>query len=365
MQPLIGKPPDKSFDTRKFLSSAVATCAIIAFFVATRFIPTHPFALQSTDATHDTKRNENHSTVIPTALEAPPVKQTPPVSPGVIRLGFVGDIMLARQVEAKINTAGGKDYRFPFMRAKKILAQYDVLFGNLEGPISDKGSDQGSTYSFRMNPEAIKGLTYAGFGVLSVANNHSGDWGKEAFIDTLYRLEDASVSYIGGGLNEERAYEPVVKTVGDTRIAYLGFSQFGKNYFEARGPFLGLAVIDLPKIKTSIVRARADADIVVVSFHFGDEYQKEPNDYQQKVARAAIDFGADLVVGHHPHVVEPLERYERGYIAYSLGNFIFDQNFSEETMGGALLDVVVEHKAIRDATLLPVTLNSSFQAEIK
>jgi len=290
--------------------------------------------------------------------------QTIPEGARPVRLGFVGDIMLARQVETKINTVGDKDYRFPFVRAKKTLSQYDVLFGNLEGPISDKGSDQGSAYSFRMNPEAVKGLSYAGFDVLSVANNHSGDWGKEAFIDTLYRLEDASIRYVGGGLNEERAYGHVTFTVGDTRIAYLGFSQFGKNYFEAHGPFLGLAVIDLPKMKTSIERARADADIVVVSFHFGDEYQKEPNDYQQKVARAAIDFGADLVVGHHPHVVEPLERYERGLIAYSLGNFIFDQNFSEETMSGALLDVSVEHKAIRDATLLPVSLNSYYQPHV-
>lgn len=308
-------------------------------------------------------RKENPDS--PAALEAPGIVPATPKGAPLVHLGFVGDIMLARQVETKINTVGGSDYRFPFVRVKKTLERYHVLFGNLEGPISDKGSDRGSLYSFRMNPRTIEGLTYAGFDVLSVANNHSGDWGKEAFIDTLYRLEDAPISYVGGGLNEERAYRHIIETVGETRIAYLAFSQFGKNYFEARGPFLGLAVIDRAKIKAGIARARQDADIVVVSFHFGDEYQKESNDYQREIARAAIDFGADLVVGHHPHVVEPLERYERGYIAYSLGNFVFDQDFSLETMSGALLDIVIEHKAIRNATLLPVTLNSSYQPSIE
>lgn len=296
------------------------------------------------------------------ALEVPSAALTIPEA-GIVRLGFVGDIMLDRAVAGAVATKGKGDYRFPFMRIKPVLENYDILFGNLEGTISDKGSDRGSPYSFRMHPDSIAGLVYAGFDILSLANNHSNDWGKEAFIDTLYRLEDASIAPVGAGLDEAHAYGYQLVTKNGTRIAYLAASEFN-NGLAAQGPFLGIAIADRSALLKSIAQANKEADVVVVSFHFGEEYQRDPTDFQKRISRAAIDAGADLIVGHHPHVVGSLERYERGLIAYSLGNFVFDQNFSKETMEGALLEVTVEHRAIRDAKLISLSLTSAFQPRL-
>ncbi|MCR4306451.1 MAG: CapA family protein, partial [Candidatus Yonathbacteria bacterium] len=230
--------------------------------------------------------------------------------------------------------------------------------------VSDQGADQGSVYSFRMSPAVIPALARAGFGVVSVANNHMGDFGTEAVADTFRRLSAASIMHAGGGFTEEEAYGPKTITLDGIRIAFLAFSEFGKNYLEAKEYGPGIAVTSRESLQTSITRAKETSDVVVVSFHFGDEYESEPNDYQKEIAHLAIDLGADLVVGHHPHVVAPLVRYKEGYIAYSLGNFIFDQNFSQETMEGAVLEVELRGARITGAKLTPVRLNAHFQPEL-
>jgi len=280
-----------------------------------------------------------------------------------VRLGLAGDMMLDRSVETRIDLYGGGDPDFSFRNIRSYLATFDILFGNVEGPVSDKGADRGSLYSFRMRPEVAPALASAGFDVVSVANNHMGDYGDEAMADTFYRLNEAGIVYAGGGLNEDEAYSARILAVEDMRIAFLAFSQFGKNYLEAAADHPGIAVISDERLKTSIKRAEEQSDVIVVSFHFGDEYESEPNAYQQRMSRLAIDLGADLVVGHHPHVVGPLERYRDGYIAYSLGNFIFDQDFSPETMEGALLDATIQDGRIDSARLVPVRLNEYFQPE--
>jgi len=282
----------------------------------------------------------------------------------MIRLGFVGDMMFDRGVESHILRYGGGNPDFSFENIQTYLNTFDVLFGNLEGPVSDQGTDQGSVYSFRMLPAVIPALARAGFSVVSVANNHIGDFGTEAMVDTFHRLDNVSIVHSGGGKTSAQAYDPKVITVGDTRISFLAFSEFGKNYLEAQGDKPGIAVISPEALLSGITRARAISDVIVVSFHFGDEYEPRQNNYQEEVAHAAIDLGADLVVGHHPHVVEPLERYKEGYIAYSLGNFIFDQNFSSETMEGAVLEVLLRDARIAGAKLIPIRINAHFQPEL-
>ncbi|MEK7555983.1 MAG: CapA family protein [Patescibacteria group bacterium] len=282
----------------------------------------------------------------------------------MIRLGFVGDMMFDRGVESHILRYGGENQDFPFEKIQAYLKTFDVLFGNLEGPVSDKGADEGSVYSFRMSPAVALALARAGFSVVSVANNHIGDFGKEAMTDTFRRLDDASIVYSGGGKTSAEAYNPKVMSVRGTRISFLAFSEFGKNYLEAKDFEAGIALISRESLQTSIALAKEVSDVVVVSFHFGDEYEPEPNDYQKETARLAIDLGADIVVGHHPHVVEPLERYKEGYIAYSLGNFIFDQNFSRETMEGAVLEVLLRGTRIAGVKLTPIRLNAHFQPEL-
>jgi poly-gamma-glutamate synthesis protein (capsule biosynthesis protein) len=172
------------------------------------------------------------------------------------------------------------------------------------------------------------------------------------------------VLYPGGGMTEEEAYSAKILNIEDTKIAFLSFSEFGKGDYEAIGEKSGIAMISEEKLKTSIEVARENADLVVAMFHFGTEYQVEPNNYQEKYARLAVDFGADLVVGTHPHVVQTLEKYKNTYIAYSLGNFVFDQYFSVETMTGGLLDVKISEKKISSVDLRTIKLNKDYQPEL-
>lgn len=117
-------------------------------------------------------------------------------------------------------------------------------------------------------------------------------------------------------------------------------------------------------MEKAIREAKNLADLVVVSMHYGEEYVLEPDNLQVSISRAAIDAGADLVVGHHPHVVQKTEKYKEGYIAYSLGNFVFDQEFSEETMNGLILKAVIKDKKIKEVILVEIKINQFFQPEI-
>ena len=281
-----------------------------------------------------------------------------------VTLLFVGDIMLDRGVEFEIKKNGNNNFRFPFLKIAKELQEADILFGNLEGPISDKGQKVGSIYSFRMDPKVIDGLTFAGFDVLSIANNHMLDYGRMAMTDTFLRLKESGIDYVGAGFDENEAYAPKIKEVNGTKIAFLAFTNLYALSWEAVADKSGMALFSKDKLEGTIKNAKNRSDLVVVSFHFGDEYKTSPTQEQKTIAHLAIDFGADLVIGHHPHVTEPLEEYKGRYIAYSLGNFIFDQNFSDETMKGLMLKVIVENGRIKKVSPIDFVINQYFQPEI-
>ena len=279
---------------------------------------------------------------------------------------FVGDIMLDRGVEAVTNEFGGGNYNFPFLKIADYLSGADLTVGNLEGPVSDKGYNIGSIYSFRDNPKAIDGLKSAGFDLVSLANNHMFDYTRAALEDTFSLLEDAGIGYTGAGFSKEEALEPKVFTLSDgTKIAFLAFSNLGSKNWEAQTSTAGLAWLDQENLENSIAKARTEADIVVTIFHWGEEYQNLSNDEQKRFAHLAIDFGADLVVGHHPHVAQEMEQYKGKYIAYSLGNFVFDQSFSKETMEGLALEVSVQNKKITKAIAQKIKMNDFYQPELE
>ncbi|MFH1956676.1 MAG: CapA family protein, partial [Patescibacteria group bacterium] len=282
-----------------------------------------------------------------------------------IVLGFTGDIMLNRGVENVIKKYGNNDFSFPFKFVSEKLNEFDLLFGNLEGPISDKGEDLGSSYSFRMDTRVASALNSAGFDIVSLANNHIGDWGKEAMVDTLSWLKKENIVGVGLGLNEAEAYNYKILETKGIEIAFLAFSDFGNNYLEAKGDNSGIAIINSEKMKTAVKKAEENSDLVVVSLHFGNEYEIEPNYSQKNISRQAIDWGANLVVGHHPHILQPIEKYKNGYIAYSLGNFVFDQDFAKETNHGGILKVIIKDKEISEVSLIDTYINNLFQVEIK
>jgi len=278
-------------------------------------------------------------------------------------LMFVGDIMLSRSIEAKMKQED--NWQWPFLKIVDYLKEADLLFGNLEGPISNKGTKFNSTYSFRADPMTVEGLGYAGFDVLSVANNHIGDWGREAMEDTFRILKENGIEYIGGGYNRREAHSPVIKELDSgTKIAFLAYTNLSSRYWEAEENQSGIAWLDGEQMKEDIIRAKEQSDIVVVSMHFGEEYISHSNSVQQSLAKTAIDAGADLVVGHHPHVAQEIERYKKGYIAYSLGNFVFDQFFSEEVKKGLILRVVVKNKQIKEVKPIEIKISGSLQIEL-
>ncbi|MDP1538981.1 MAG: CapA family protein [bacterium] len=284
-----------------------------------------------------------------------------------IKIILVGDIMLDRGVEYMVEKEGGGDFRFPFLKIADYLKGADIVFGNLEGVISDKGIKVGSIYSFRANPKAIEGLIFAGFNVLSLANNHAFDYGREALEDCLAKLSNAGIGYAGAGFTGTEAYSPFVKEIGDTKIGFLAYTNLGPGTWRAAGENSGIAWIsenDFDKIKKDIENAKSQADILIVSLHAGEEYQKTPTQFQIEFFEIAIDAGADLVVDHHSHVVQHFEKYQNGWIFYSLGNFIFDQSFSEETMKGQILEVLIQNKQIKKVITKETKINNFFQPEV-
>ncbi|MCR4284320.1 MAG: CapA family protein [Parcubacteria group bacterium] len=277
-----------------------------------------------------------------------------------ISFTFVGDIMLDRNVQNSVYKNGGGDFSFIFENVD-FLSTSDITFGNLEGPVSDKGMDLGNLYSFRMNPLVLSPIKDAGFDVLSVANNHSADWGEGAFVDTLNRLELNGISPVGGGINKDDAESIKIIERNGLKVGFLAFSDVGPKWFEAGNNKPGILLAKTELVKELVLKAKYKADYVVVSFHFGNEYETVASYRQEELAKQAVDAGANIVIGHHPHVVQKIELYNGGLIAYSLGNFIFDQNFSEETMEGSLLNVVFSGQDIVSIYKKRVELNDFFQ----
>jgi poly-gamma-glutamate capsule biosynthesis protein CapA/YwtB (metallophosphatase superfamily) len=282
-----------------------------------------------------------------------------------VELIFVGDIMLDRKVKTEIEK--NNDWRWPFLRINGQLKEADIIFGNLEGPISDEGEKPDKISSFEMSPKAIEGLSYAGFNVLSVANNHTSDYGPKAFEDTLLKLKKAGIDFTGGGQDEAAAKTPLIREINGTKFSFLAYNENCTSSEKAGITTPGincLTVDDLESFKKDVSQAKQSADIVIVSLHYGKEFTQTLSQFQVDFSKAAIDAGADLVIGHHPHVVQKYEQYKDKYIFYSLGNFVFDEDFSEETMQGLMVKTVVENKKIKSVELIKTQINNSLQVEL-
>lgn len=274
---------------------------------------------------------------------------------------FAGDIMLSRGVGARMAAKG--DWTHPFHKVAEMLRSADLTFANLECPISDAGRERGHLYSFRADPRALEGLLFAGFDVVSLANNHAYDWGPEALLDTIQRLDKAGIRAVGAGANDREAHYPVVVDLEGVRVAFLAYVSIEPRAASAGAEKPGVAWLDPEQVLADIRFARPLADILVVSPHWGIEYAPKPELWQVELARRMIDAGADFVVGHHPHVVQPFEEYAGGWIAYSLGNFVFDQK-PPSTRRGLLLKVTLRGKRIVEVSTLPTVIEPTFQAAI-
>jgi len=220
----------------------------------------------------------------------------------------------------------------------------------------------GSKYSFRTEPEAIPALAQSGFDVMSIANNHIWDWGKDAFLDTITILDQNNIKHIGGGVDFNTAHSPVLIERNGIIFAYLGYSKLVPTFLQASTSVPSVAYPSVENIQNDIANARnLGAEVIVVSFHWGTEYETEHDAEQERLAHVAIDAGALIVVGHHPHVGQEIEKYKDGLIVYSLGNFIFDQNFSEDTRKGLVVEVVIEDGKIKSYKPIEIKFTKDYQ----
>ncbi len=282
--------------------------------------------------------------------------------PTFVTLTFGGDIMLDRGVRNSVVKNFGNDYSALFEKLS-VLKKSDIVFANLEGPASDQGADQKNLYSFRMDPAVVPALAGAGMTIVSVANNHVGDWGRLAYADSLATLKENEILYTGGGNDAVDAETPTIIEKYGMKIGFLGFSDVGPNSMQATADQAGLLLASNPRFDEIIQNASRQVDHLVVSFHFGDEYKTKHNARQEYLAHRAVDNGAKLVIGAHPHVIQDTEVYKQSYIAYSLGNFIFDQGFSVNTMQGMLLNIKLNKDGSMTTRKDIVKLNKAFQPD--
>lgn len=261
-----------------------------------------------------------------------------------VRLIFVGDIMLDDGPGRVI--ADGGDPLAPFA---PLLADADYRIGNLECPVATVGQPLDSKiYNFRADPRVIKVLK-GRFDALAVSNNHSGDYGQAAFLETLAHLEQAGIASFGGGRNLTEAHRPLWIEKHGLRIAVLGYNEFKPRSFEAGPHWPGIAWSEDSQVLADIRAARAaGADVVIPFMHWGWEREPEPTERQRQLARLMIDAGAAAVVGGHPHVTQGTESYRGRPIVYSLGNFVFDGFELPAAKIGWLLQLTVDRGGVVD-----------------
>jgi len=259
-----------------------------------------------------------------------------------VTLIFAGDIMLADGPGRTI--AAGGDPLAPFA---DILAQADVRIGNLECPVATVGQPHASKIAtFRAEPQTLSVLR-GRFDAVSLANNHSGDYGHAAFVETMGHLTNAGIAHFGGGHDLAEAHRPLWIEKRGLKIAVLGYNEFKPRAFEAGADWPGVAWSEDDQVIADIRAARAaGADLVIPFMHWGWEKETRPSERQKTLARRMIDAGAALVVGSHPHVTQGAEIHKGKPIVYSLGNFVFDGFDYPEAQRGWLLRLKLDRSGV-------------------
>ncbi len=273
-----------------------------------------------------------------TAIIGSASSQSPsaPPEPVYNRLLFAGDVMLSRGVRRQILAA--HDPALPFRKIAPLLSAADITFINLESPFSDRGPYYEGGLIFHAPPETIAGLQLAGVSIASTANNHSRDCGPRGVEFTVRWLRSHGIAPLGSSESEALTHQGVVLVRHGIRFGFLGytFDQQNGNWHDID---TRIALTDTNALCADVAALRTRADVVIVSMHNGIEYRPAPSKAQVAFAHAAIDAGAALVVGHHPHVVQPVENYRGGMIFYSLGNLVFDQYQRPATQHGEIVEV--------------------------
>jgi poly-gamma-glutamate synthesis protein (capsule biosynthesis protein) len=287
-------------------------------------------------------------------------------SPGVERaegeaiLAFLGDVALGRTMETQLARFGSAH---PWEGLAPLLRETDLAMANLEGVLTTRGAPLDKSYLLRAHPRWSQSLVEAGLDLVTLANNHALDYGEAGLDETLAVLEAREIAVVGAGQTQDEAHRPAQFTLNGVRVAILGYAAARWNG-SVDVPATGRVAWAYPDIvRADVVAARDRADLVVVVLHAGTEYATEPSSDQVTVARAAVDAGADLVVGHHPHVTQTVERYKQGLIVYSLGDALFDIP-RPAAMRGHLLLIHASQEGLTQADLWPFWIEDAIRPRL-
>jgi poly-gamma-glutamate capsule biosynthesis protein CapA/YwtB (metallophosphatase superfamily) len=279
--------------------------------------------------------------------------------PDQVTFAFVGDILPAANV-AQLMKKNGYDY--PYRQARGLLKAADIAAGNLEAPITNRGTPaQNKQYVFRGPAAALPALKDAGLDVLTLANNHTMDYGWVGLQDTMDALDDVKLKHVGSGNDQTEAFAPVYIEVKGITVAFIGISRvLPETSWKAGARHPGLADGYNPAQAEKAVRAaKQNADLVVILVHWGIERADRPDNFQIQLGHRLVDAGADLVVGSHPHVLQGFESYKDKWIAYSLGNFVFSSTTSPQTAETGVLTAACDKHGSCSLDLHPMLAKNS------
>jgi poly-gamma-glutamate capsule biosynthesis protein CapA/YwtB (metallophosphatase superfamily) len=268
-----------------------------------------------------------------------------------LTLYFAGDCTLTNHFEDFV----GERFEYPFQRFR-VFSEGDLSMANLENPITERTQRVHKEFNFKMNPRYLKTLQDAGIRLVTLANNHIFDYGPAGLLDTIHFLDSMGIKHVGAGPNLEAARQPAIFDIKGVRLGFLGY--FGSGVYAATKTRAGVAPRARHMIKTDIQKLKESdkLDYVVVNFHWGKEKALYPEDWRVALAHFAVECGADLVVGHHPHVLQGVEKYKDAIIAYSLGNFLFGGK-SRSTYNTVVLKVEIRGTE-RRISLVPVRVEN-------
>lgn len=264
----------------------------------------------------------------------------------------VGDLNLAHWITPILKTKG-EDY--PFKKLKSVLSTSDLVIANLEAPFTLDGEAAEKQFIFKVPPEYVSTLKAGNIKAVSLANNHILDYGPTGLRHTIQTLSKAGIFYAGAGENKEMANQPAVFEIKNKKIAFFAYSMTFPESFFATDSSAGTAYPVLKIVKKEIQQVRKNCDIIITAFHWGKELESRPDQYQQRLAHKVIDYGSDVVIGHHPHSLQGVESYRGKPIFYSLGNFVF-ASYSEKVKQSMIAKIAIDAENSISVSLLPINV---------
>lgn len=295
---------------------------------------------------------------LPVGPELPP--------PPVVMMTWVGDIIFGRFVVRRLEAIG--DFAASFRSIYPELIVADFTIGNLECSLSDNipqpELEDPQTFLFKCWTDAIQGIQLAEFDVIGRANNHSFNFGVQGMDDTTVVLEQAGIKHFGMGHNVDAARQAAVIEWNGLTYALLGYNGISDSYDGAGPDWAGTCPMVDWMVVEDIQRELSRGHIVIPFFHWGVEYVADPTEQQRYFAQIAIDNGAAMVMGSHPHWVQAVETYQGKSIIYSLGNFVFDQSWSRETMEGTFADIWMQGDQVLEVDLVPILIEDDHRPRL-